>query len=359
VSTGVVRIDVETCRSGGTGAGFLLAPNLVATVAHVVEGAQSIRVTSPQSSTAAGGTVVGLDHDQDLALVQLDANFPGHQFTLASTQPAIGTEIGTVGFPLGGSMQLTTGHITQAHDHRTVAGDDDEYAELSDLLITDAVQNPGNSGGPWLTRDGQVAALSESGPPYDPNSGERAQGNNAGVPAADAVSEMRSWQQSPDSLSPSPCAKDSYDATDPEQAALATLSQFYWDINKSDYASAYAQYTAEHHKPGGLQEFIKAERSSQITAPDDNGDSPYAFEVDSTEVIDGQVHADVRFTSRQQSALGQNGDTCTEWKLEYIFEPVNGLWLIKTAYPYDGTTGHQACPSPSPSPSPSDTLNGE
>ena len=64
LSTGVVRID-DICDSGGremTGTGFLIAPDLVATVAHVVEGDGSLRVTSPSAGIATAAQIVGFSH---------------------------------------------------------------------------------------------------------------------------------------------------------------------------------------------------------------------------------------------------------------------------------------------------------
>jgi len=160
----VVRIDVAGCYQSAVGTGFLIAPNLVATVAHVVTDSPDIRITSPSLTTATGGTIVGLDPAHDLALIRTDTPIPGHIFRLSPQAPGIGTEMAAIGFPLGGGIQLSTGHITGTHNHRTVDGDAGEHYTLSDVLLSDAALNPGNSGGPWLTRAGAVVALDESGP---------------------------------------------------------------------------------------------------------------------------------------------------------------------------------------------------
>lgn len=129
--TGVVRLDVSSCDASATGTGFLISPTLVGTVAHVVEDSTHIRVTSPTQSEVAAGTVIGLDHDHDLALVSLSRPMTGHVFTLSADPPPIGTEIGMVGFPLGRSMQLTTGTISSNHDRRQVGSAGEWHAELS------------------------------------------------------------------------------------------------------------------------------------------------------------------------------------------------------------------------------------
>jgi S1-C subfamily serine protease len=53
VQSGVVRVQTVTCGGIATGSGFLLAPNLVATVAHVVEGAASVSVRGDKGVTKA------------------------------------------------------------------------------------------------------------------------------------------------------------------------------------------------------------------------------------------------------------------------------------------------------------------
>jgi len=56
-SNGVLRVEPTACDGRGVGSGFLIAPNMVATVAHVIEGGVSIVDTS--------GTVVSLVDDEE------------------------------------------------------------------------------------------------------------------------------------------------------------------------------------------------------------------------------------------------------------------------------------------------------
>ncbi len=93
--SGVIRIDASTCSGSGVGSGFLVAPGLVATAAHVVDGAVSVGLTSGTVTSA--GHVIGIDDTTDVALIQASTAFTGHVFTLASSDPPVGTTVGVIG----------------------------------------------------------------------------------------------------------------------------------------------------------------------------------------------------------------------------------------------------------------------
>lgn len=329
VSSGVVRIDVENCYEAGTGSGFLIGPDLVATVAHVVEGMGSIRVTAPGLALATSARVIGLSHAHDLALLRTDVPLPGHVFTLGSRAPEIGTPMAAIGFSLGGGMQLSPGTVTGTHNHRDVGGGGTIYS-LSDVVLTDAAVNPGNSGGPWLTPDGKVIALDESGPPYS-SDGERAQGNNGGVSSIDAASHFSAWQSTPRYIPSGDCPTPPQS----EQAALFTLATYFQDIDLSDYASAYAQH--DDATPQGLASFVTGVETSEDNAIDGSG-AP--FGEDGTGVDDRGRYVDVTFESRQDPDHAPAGTRmrCTVWHIRYHFAETRGLTLIHSA---DAEPGRQ------------------
>lgn len=101
VNSGVVRIKTTTCTGGGIGTGFLVEPNLIATVAHVVNGAAALSLTLGDNSAGGttSGTVVGIDQQNDVALVRTNRPMSGHVFTMAEKAPSVGQEIAAIGFP--------------------------------------------------------------------------------------------------------------------------------------------------------------------------------------------------------------------------------------------------------------------
>jgi S1-C subfamily serine protease len=161
----VVNITTESQGAGffgdetstGTGSGFVIdRQGRVVTNFHVVEGADSVRVTLYDGSTHAA-KIVGLDPTTDVAVVQIDAPsdklFP---VTLGdSSRILVGQKILALGNPFGLERTLTEGIISsldrslRAKNGRMIKG----------IIQTDAAINPGNSGGPLLNSRGQVIGM--------------------------------------------------------------------------------------------------------------------------------------------------------------------------------------------------------
>ncbi|MUK01228.1 trypsin-like serine protease [Vibrio cholerae] len=78
VQSGIVQISVTTCDSSGTGSGFLIAPDLVVTAAHVVADASAVDVSTSQGNAPA--SVLGINELADLALVQTSRPLNGYLF---------------------------------------------------------------------------------------------------------------------------------------------------------------------------------------------------------------------------------------------------------------------------------------
>jgi serine protease Do len=346
VSSGIVRINTNYCDGTGTGTGFLIGPNVVATVGHVVDGADNIRVTDPVLGTTSSAVVLGSTQDhQDLALLQTPVAIPGHVFTLDTTEPAVGTSIVVVGFSKGGSETISDGLVESIHQHAVVGGGSSPLS-LSDMALTDAATNPGDSGGPWLEASGQVLALTD----YAPLGGE--QGGNGGVPAVDAAPLFNRWQTV---TTPSPPAADGCAPTTLVEAAQVTLNDYFSDIDNSDYASAYAQETVATSPGANLDQWRRGVQSSQDGIPENFSHGvviagPY-YRLNGEGISNGQPYLDVAFRSTQDGVHGTDKQTCTDWSLRYRFVLVNGVPLIKSALKVPGAAyDEQPCTADSPAP---------
>ena len=142
------------------GSGFVFSfdgEKLVMTNRHVIDGANSIRVTDVDGNTW-DATVVGSDELLDVAVLRLD----GDTDTLAivrlgdSDRLEIGDWSIAIGSPLGLSYTVTLG-IVSALD-RDVSKPDG-VGQFYNLIQTDAAVNPGNSGGPLVNAYGEVVGI--------------------------------------------------------------------------------------------------------------------------------------------------------------------------------------------------------
>jgi len=137
----------------GSGSGVIIRQDgYVLTNAHVVKGAQDIKVTL-SNKREFNGRVVGRDAYSDVALVKIDANnLPVAQMADGKkTRP--GDWAIAIGSPLGLNHTVTMGIVSAVG--RSLA----DLNNNVDLIQTDAAINPGNSGGPLLNIHGEVIGI--------------------------------------------------------------------------------------------------------------------------------------------------------------------------------------------------------
>jgi S1-C subfamily serine protease len=139
----------------GSGSGVIYdATGNIVTNAHVVQGAQTLRVTLATGQTL-DARIVGIDAVDDLAVIAVKATrLPAARFAPAGTYRVAQTVL-AIGSPLG-FKQSVTGGLISALD-RTVGEPSGAY--LPDAIQTSAPINPGNSGGALVTLDGVVVGI--------------------------------------------------------------------------------------------------------------------------------------------------------------------------------------------------------
>jgi S1-C subfamily serine protease len=142
----------------GVGAGVVIVDKgIILTNLHVVQGAQSIKVVFSDGleSTA---HVTGLQPENDLAVLQAH-KIPDDMIaaTMRSTGDlAPGDHVLAVGYPFGIGPSASAGVISGLkRTFRSPEGKQD----IRNLIQFDAAANPGNSGGPLVTMDGEVVGI--------------------------------------------------------------------------------------------------------------------------------------------------------------------------------------------------------
>jgi len=143
-------------RQSGTGV-IIVDNGTILTNLHVVHGAARIKVTFADGSESAAD-MVGARPEHDLAVIKA-RNLPDDTkpATLRSTQGLRpGDPVVAVGFPFGIGPSASSGVISGLkREYRSEAG----KTILTNLIQFDAAVNPGNSGGPLVTHDGEVIGI--------------------------------------------------------------------------------------------------------------------------------------------------------------------------------------------------------
>jgi S1-C subfamily serine protease len=158
VGPSVVRLDIRRGDGarGGSGSGVIVSPDgLILTNSHVVQGARRAEVTTLDGRNLSG-RVLGDDPDTDLALVRIDESTTLPAARLGDSKRLKPGEIAiAIGNPLGFDSTVTAGVISALG--RSLQSNNGRL--IDDVIQTDAALNPGNSGGPLVSSNGEVIGI--------------------------------------------------------------------------------------------------------------------------------------------------------------------------------------------------------
>jgi len=150
--------DNDTKVEGNVGTGVVIVDTgIILTNLHVVYGAKGIKVTFADG-TESEAEVIGERPEHDLAVLQAkelpDDLIPATIRSTSGLRP--GDQVVAVGFPFGIGPSASAGVISGLkREYRSAAG----KRLLTNLIQFDAAVNPGNSGGPLVTADGEVVGI--------------------------------------------------------------------------------------------------------------------------------------------------------------------------------------------------------
>ena len=136
----------------GQGSGFIVqADGIILTNAHVVEGAEEVRVRLPDRREFEG-KVLGVDKPTDIAVVKIEAKDLPVVKLGDPKDVKVGEWVLAIGSPFGFENTVTAG-IVSATSRSLPEG---TYVPF---IQTDAAVNPGNSGGPLFNMKGEVIGI--------------------------------------------------------------------------------------------------------------------------------------------------------------------------------------------------------
>jgi serine protease Do len=224
----VVMIEVDDSKLGS---GFLYNNSGdIITNAHVVEGAQNVKITTANSKEMEG-TVIGISQDVDIAVVRVPGMANDDPLSIGKIKAETGDEVLALGSPLGLQNTVTTGIISGI-------GRDFDIAPFhySDTYQISAPIAPGNSGGPLInSKTAEVIGVNTAGAD---------QGSiGFSIPIVNILSLVESWSKTPMTDLPSAStatAGNESDQTSFEVAAQSLVNSFYLSINNRDYVTAYS-----------------------------------------------------------------------------------------------------------------------
>ena len=146
----------DVVKGVGTGV-VILDKGVILTNLHVVAGAERVQVTFADGTVSEAG-VLNVQPENDLAVLQ--AKTLPDDLVAATLRPsrdlAMGDHVIAVGFPFGIGPSVSAGIVSGLkREYRSPEGN----KILSNLIQFDAAANPGNSGGPLVTMDGEVVGI--------------------------------------------------------------------------------------------------------------------------------------------------------------------------------------------------------
>lgn len=152
----VLKVSSAGCGRLTSGSGFVAAPGLVVTNAHVVAG-----IDRPSVIDSAGThrtRVVLFDPELDLAVLRT-TGLAGRPLAMQRSVAPRGQQGAALGYPGGGTFTVTAGAVRDLYEG--AIGRDIYSRDLvsRDVYQLDAEVHPGNSGGPFVNADGQVSGV--------------------------------------------------------------------------------------------------------------------------------------------------------------------------------------------------------
>ena len=172
----------QVSKGQSTGSGFVLTENgYVVTNAHVVDGADTIKVSVP-SGEIYDAKLVGSDGTNDVAVLKGEAEGLSAVTIGSSSDLIVGDQVVAIGNPLGDlTSTMTVGYVSAKDRDVTTDG------TTINMIQTDAAINSGNSGGPLFNMKGEVVGITTAKYSGSSSSGASIESIGFAIPIDDVI----------------------------------------------------------------------------------------------------------------------------------------------------------------------------
>jgi S1-C subfamily serine protease len=154
-------VTVKVSQEYGHGSGVLIAPDVVLTNAHVVEGDRNVEVKLHTGEIITGKVVWASEQNlpgTDLAIVKLNRIVTASRKLpdISCSLPAVGSALTVIGHPMMTEWTVTKGYVASI---RPSSGDFADEEQTGNYFYMDVTVLPGNSGGPVFDSRGRLIGL--------------------------------------------------------------------------------------------------------------------------------------------------------------------------------------------------------
>ena len=190
-----VRVRGIACGYGIEGSGWVAAPDLIVTNAHVVAGETVTRVQPGGTGLPRRAEVVLFDEKNDVAILRAD-NLGLNPMPLAA--PEEGDAAAVLGFPESGPLDVQPARTGATR--RVISSDAYNRGPVERTVTSFRVYvRPGNSGGPVVNEDGEVVATVFA-------SRANSEGSGYGIPSQIIQRRLATAAEGTELVSPGRCA---------------------------------------------------------------------------------------------------------------------------------------------------------
>ena len=221
----------RTTESAASGSGFFITKDgYILTNYHVIEGANTVKVTTYDGTTY-NAAVIGGDKDYDIAVIKVEGT--GFQPVVIgkSGSVQIGETVAAVGNPLGElTFSMSQGIVSCVNRAINVDG------KPFNMIQVDCSINPGNSGGPLFNSYGEVIGIVSA--KYSSYSNTTVEGIGFAIPIDDVLAMVK------DIMTNGYVTNKAYIGITPQTMNAQMAQQFRYDVTQGVFVCSVEEGSA-------------------------------------------------------------------------------------------------------------------